>query len=94
MDVEKRHRSLWAAFESSWHLLPPDQQQAFRRLAVFAGGFTAKAAREVAGVSEAMLATLADKSLLRRLSPYRYGMHELLRTFAKSCTRLLAKPQT
>ena len=82
-DVEERHRSLWAAFESSWHLLSPDQQQAFCRLAVFAGSFTARAAREVAGISEAMLATLADKSLLRRLSPHRYRMHELLRAFAR-----------
>nr|WP_290666495.1 BTAD domain-containing putative transcriptional regulator [Ardenticatena sp.] len=86
-DVEAHHRSLWAAFESSWHLLSPEQQQALRRLAIFTGRFTVHAAREVAGVSEAMLTTLADKSLLRQLSPHRYEMQRVLRPFAREHLR-------
>ena len=82
-DVEERHRSLRAAFESSWQLLSSDQQRALRRLAVFAGEFTVGAAREVAGVPAAVLEVLADKSLLHRPASGRYGMHEMVRAFAR-----------
>lgn len=82
-DVEERHRSLRAAFESSWQLLSPDQQRALRRLAVFVGEFTVGAAREVAEVPAAVLEVLADKSLLYRTASGRYGMHEMVRTFAR-----------
>lgn len=37
-DVPSRHRSLYAALESSYRLLAPDQQRFFARLSVFRGG--------------------------------------------------------
>jgi predicted ATPase/DNA-binding SARP family transcriptional activator/Tfp pilus assembly protein PilF len=50
-DKGERHRSLWAAMEWSYHLLPLELQQVFARLSVFRGGWTAEAAYAVAGSS-------------------------------------------
>jgi non-specific serine/threonine protein kinase len=59
------HRTLRATVEWSYQLLEPDEQQAFRSLAVFVGGFDADAARAVAvGLSVDLLARLVDKSLV------------------------------
>jgi predicted ATPase/DNA-binding CsgD family transcriptional regulator len=46
-DLPERHRSLHAALDWSYGLLTPDQQALFRRLAVFAGGFTLDGAEAV-----------------------------------------------
>jgi non-specific serine/threonine protein kinase len=46
-DLPPRHRSLHATLEWSHALLTPNQQTLFRRLAVFAGGFTVEAADAV-----------------------------------------------
>jgi predicted ATPase/Tfp pilus assembly protein PilF len=90
-DVPPRHRSVRAAFDHSWALLPEAEQQAFRRLSVFRGGFSAKAARSVAGATQPILQALVDKSLLRRDASGRYSMHELLRQYAAE--KLQAMPQ-
>jgi tetratricopeptide (TPR) repeat protein len=67
-----------AVFEHSWQLLPAEEQQVLRRLAVFRGGFTRAAAAEVAGTSLVVLAALVDKSLVRR-GGERYDLHEVVR---------------
>jgi predicted ATPase len=46
-DLSNRHQSLNAAITWSYDLLPPHAQGLFRRLAVFAGGFTLQAAATV-----------------------------------------------
>lgn len=46
-NVEPRHRTLWAAVEWSYDLLPPDLQHIFRSLSVFRGGWTLEAAQAV-----------------------------------------------
>ncbi|GGO41401.1 ATP-binding protein [Deinococcus humi] len=78
-----RHRSLRAVFESSWRQLTPDEQKAFRQLAVFRGGFRLEAARWVAGVPLPVLAALVDKSLLRLSPRGRYDRHALLFQYAQ-----------
>jgi tetratricopeptide (TPR) repeat protein len=45
--VPERHRGPRAVFEHSWRLLNPIDQGAFRRLAVFCGGFTREAAAAI-----------------------------------------------
>lgn len=81
-DVPSRHRSLRAAIDHSWQLLRAEQQAAFARLSVFRGGFTADAARPIAGAADDVLNGLARQSLLRRVDAGRYGLHESLRQFA------------
>lgn len=46
-DIAPRHRTLRAALEYSYLLLPPDLQQFFVRLSVFRGGWTPEAAQTV-----------------------------------------------
>src|SRR6266536_3123011 len=67
-----RHQALRAALDWSHDLLGEGERVVFRRLAVFAGGFTLAAAEQVAaggGIGPArmleLLTRLADKSLLR-----------------------------
>ncbi|MGB1249396.1 MAG: AfsR/SARP family transcriptional regulator [Candidatus Promineifilaceae bacterium] len=66
VDVPDRHRSLQAVFDSSWSLLPIKEQQLLASLAVFQGGFTREAAQKIAAANGFILASLVDKSLLRR----------------------------
>lgn len=80
-DLPARHRSLRAVFDYSWALLPPEEQGALRRLAVFRGGFRREAAQGL-GTSLPLLSALVDKSLLRRDAAGRYDMLDVLRQYA------------
>ena len=82
-NVPERHRSLKAVFDYSWQLLSPKEQEVLRKLSVFAGGFRREAAREVAGATIPILASLVDKSLLRVLPNGRYDRHPLLHQFTQ-----------
>ena len=81
-DIPVRHRSVWAAFEHSWRLLPLEEQQILGRLSIFNGGFDEDAAVQVACSAKRVLAALVDKSLLRFGQGERYGMHELVQQYA------------
>ena len=81
-DVPARHRNLRAVYEQAWGLLSHEERGALARLAIFQGGFTIGAAEETAGCSPAVLATLAKRSLIRRVAPERYQVHQLLRQFS------------
>ncbi len=89
-----RLQSLREAIAWSHDLLSPEEQALFRRLAVFAGGFTLEAAEAVgygeeesphASTPLALVAVLLDRSLLRRSDDGeepRFGMLETIREFA------------
>lgn len=82
-DVPPRQRSIRAAFDHSWMLLAPTEQQLLAALAVFAGGFTAAAAQAVAAATPALLRTLLHKSLLYFDGTQgRYTLHDLVRQYA------------
>lgn len=81
-NVPERHRSLQAVFESSWKLLSANERVILQKLSIFWGGFRREAAQEVAEASLSTLASLVDKSLLRRAATGRYEMHELVRQYA------------
>jgi predicted ATPase len=89
-NVPERHHSLKATFEQSWKLLTAKEQEVLRKLSVFVGGFRREAAREVAGATIPMLASLIDKSLLRVLPNGRYDRHPLLYQFTRE--KLSEKP--
>ena len=79
-----RHQTLRATLEWSHQLLDEPEQVLLRRLGVFAGGFTADAARVVCG-DDLALASLVRKSLVqyeREPAPGRYRLLETVRVFA------------
>jgi predicted ATPase len=81
-NVPERHHSLKAAFEYSWQLLNPKEQEVLRKLSVFRGGFRREAASEVSKATIPILASLVDKSLIRVTATGRYDFHPLLQQFA------------
>lgn len=80
--LPQRHRSIWAMFEHSWHLLSKEEQQVLPQLSIFRGGFEKDAAAEITQASSQTLAGLVDKSLLRWNGVNRYNLHELVRQYA------------
>jgi predicted ATPase/two-component SAPR family response regulator len=90
--VLPRHRTLKAAMDWSYDLLPDDARALLRRLAVFRGGFTLDAAEAVAAGSDIrsadvldLLAGLLDRSLLvmrEEGGVARYMLLEIIRQYA------------
>ncbi len=83
-DSDSRQQTLRATVAWSYDLLSVDEQALFRRLSVFSAGCDFDGAEFVAGASLDKLASLLDKSLLRRregVSGVRYWQLETLRQF-------------
>jgi DNA-binding SARP family transcriptional activator/predicted ATPase len=81
IDLPLRHRSLRATFEYSLNLQSRREREIFQSLCVFRGGFTRAAARQVSQASPYDLRAFVEKSLLQRIHPDRYEIHELLRQY-------------
>jgi non-specific serine/threonine protein kinase len=87
-----RHQTLRASVDWSHQLLSPAEQALFRRLAVFAGGWSLSAAEEVGtgspvgqGQAARLLAALVDKSLVQAedsTTGTRYRLLEAVKAFA------------
>jgi predicted ATPase/DNA-binding NarL/FixJ family response regulator len=91
-NMPARHRSMRAVLEHSWRLLTPAEQDTFKRLSVFRGGFTREAAQAVSDASLRLLSALVDKSLLRwDAAGGRYDLHELVRQYGAE--QLAATPE-
>jgi predicted ATPase len=80
-DAPERQQTLRATIAWSYELLTADEQRAFARLAVFAGGCTLEAAEEVCQAPFDTVAALIDKSLLYREDD-RYFMLETIGEYA------------
>jgi predicted ATPase/class 3 adenylate cyclase len=80
-DLPERQRTLRATMQWSHALLRRPEQQLFRRLGVFAGGFTLDASEFVAGATLESLTSLVDKSLVV-IDDERFGLLEVLRQYA------------
>jgi predicted ATPase/DNA-binding CsgD family transcriptional regulator len=83
-DIPERQRSVRAAFDASWRRMSDAEQEVFKKLSVFRGGFTREAAQAVAGASLKVLATLVNKSMIYRDASGRYDLHELLRQYGEA----------
>jgi predicted ATPase/class 3 adenylate cyclase len=80
-DADARQQTLRATIDWSYDLLFNDEKQLFRRLSVFAGGWTVGAAEEVTDADIDTMQSLVAKSLVR-FSRERYWMLETIREFA------------
>jgi len=81
-NVSERHHSIQTVFDQTWQRLTEREQDVFKRLSVFRGGFQRDAVVDVTGASLPILSALVDKSLLRLDVNGRYQIHELLRQYA------------
>ena len=77
----ERQRTLRATIAWSHDLLTEAEQNIFACMAVFAGGCTLEAAEQICDADVDTIASLVDKSLLRRTGD-RYWMLETIREFA------------
>jgi predicted ATPase/DNA-binding CsgD family transcriptional regulator len=89
--VADRHRSMQAVLHSTWNWLGAKERDVLAKLSVFVDGFSRDAAEVVAGATLGALATLSERSLIRRV-PHssgvtRYQVHELIRAFAEDQLR-------
>ena len=82
IDVPERHRSLRAAFDQSWFMLPEKEKDAYRRLSVFQGEFSVDQAVATTGASIAMISALVDRSLIQKNSSGYYLIQPMLRQYA------------
>ncbi len=81
-DAPARQRTLRATIEWSFELLPPQEEELFRRLAVFRGGFSLDSAEAVCGADLDALESLVIKSLVRRWGSGRLGMLDTIREYS------------
>ncbi len=83
-----RQATLRATLDWSWDLLDTTERSVLSQLAVFQGSFGIDAVEAVVEVPDAragidLLGSLVDKSLVRQLDGYRFGLLESVRDYAE-----------
>jgi predicted ATPase/DNA-binding CsgD family transcriptional regulator len=82
--VPERQRSLRAVFDASWRLLDEGEREAVTKLAVFQGGFTHTAARQVTGIPPQVLLALSNKSWIQAQGESRFQFHPLMKKYIQA----------
>ena len=81
-DVPERHRSLRVVLDAAWERLDDRERDLLARMAAFAGDADLAAIESVTGGSRLTLLSLVRRSLVRRNTDGRFGMHGLVRQYA------------
>ena len=81
-DLPVRQRAVRAIFDQTLAQLVEDEVTALQTLSDFPAGFSAAAARAVAGATPFLLSELVDRGLIQLDKTGRYQIHELLRQYA------------
>lgn len=96
-DAEERHATLRATIAWSHDLLDAEERSLFARLSIFAGGCTVESAEATCDADIDVLASLLDKSLVRRRTgeygEERVWMLETIREFAHEQLRQDSRPE-
>ncbi|HHO56259.1 MAG TPA: tetratricopeptide repeat protein [Trueperaceae bacterium] len=74
-------RAIW---EQTWQRLSQKKRETLAKFTVFQGGGTLEAIEKVTNTHFSVLLSLVNESLLKRIPPDRFDMHELLKQFASS----------
>jgi diguanylate cyclase (GGDEF)-like protein len=93
-DIPERHRSLRAAFNHSWKILPDIEKDAFRRLSIYQGEFSLDDAIATTAASIGVISRLVDRSLIQKNSSGYYQIQPVLRQFAVEKLEELYAPIT
>ncbi len=89
-DADPRQQTLRATIAWSYDLLADDERELFTRFAAFAGGASLEAVVEVCAAELEPLASLVDKSLIRRDGD-RYWMLETIREYGRDQLEVAAE---
>ncbi|WP_156372723.1 hypothetical protein [Deinococcus sp. Leaf326] len=84
MTLAQQQPVLEKVVDRSWDLLNETERQIMQASAVFEGDFSAEAAFQVLGARPDQLASLTDRSLLRRDANGRFSQHALLLSFCRT----------
>jgi diguanylate cyclase (GGDEF)-like protein len=93
-DIPVRHRSLRAAFNHSWKILPELEKDAFRRLSIYQGEFSLDDAMATTGASIGVISRLVDRSLIQKNSSGYYLIQPVLRQYVVEKLEDLYTPES
>ena len=83
LDETSEQRGLNTVFETSYQTLTGEEQNAYKKLAVFRGNFSQEAAQQLANAPLGTLQNFVNKSLLTREPSGRYSLHPALKHYAE-----------
>ena len=80
--VALKHKNMKAIWEQTWQNLSQKKRETLAKFTIFKGGASLKAVEEITNTHFTVLLSLVNESLLKRIPPNRFDMHELLKQFA------------
>ncbi len=82
LDLPEKHRNIKQIFDTTWQSLSDVKKTTLTKLSVFSGDFSLDAAEFVSGTHFSLLLSLVNESLLKRVPPARFELHQLLKQYS------------